>query len=540
MTIGPSLAPELPGGVPSARQCATRALIERAASTHPQRLFARFAHGSEDWTYAELQRQVARAANALRRIGVVQHEKVLCWLPNGAAAIRTWLALNCLGAVYVPMNPALRGAMLRHAINISGARRIVVHSTLAPLLAPDVRGSLEQAYVVGEASGQAQREPGFFRPGDALDDPDECWPVLHNEIAPWDAPAIIFTSGTTGPSKAVVTSYAHLWATAVHSPVAGHPEQRYLQYLPLFHVSGITPVYQALLHGASIAVIERFRTANFWSDVLRTGATDASVMGTIASFLLALPRTEAEQRTPLRRLMVSPLTEETMALALRINAQYFTWFNMTEVSRPLISGLGPTKPGMCGRPRAGVQARIVDAHDIDVAAGAVGELVLRTDAPWAMNSGYLGNPDATAAAWRNGWFHTGDAFRVDEDGDYFFVDRIKDAIRRRGENISSFEVEREVLAFPGVKDCAAIGVPSTQSDEEVLIAVEAAEGVQIDPAALLDFLAPRMPRYMLPRYVRIMTSMPRTPTFRVRKDLLRTEGLEAAWDREASSERQDA
>jgi crotonobetaine/carnitine-CoA ligase len=208
---------------------------------------------------------------------------------------------------------------------------------------------------------------------------------------------------------------------------------------------------------------------------------------------------------------------------------------MTEVSCPLVSAINPTLPGSCGGPRAGVEARLVDENDCEVPVGEVGELIVRTDAPWAMNSGYYRNPEATARAWRNGWFHTGDAFRKDADGNHFFVDRMKDAIRRRGENISSFEVEAEVIAHPAVREAAAVAVPSEIAEDEVLVAVSLAQGCTLDPAELVEFLRPRMAHFLIPRYVRIMDELPKTPTQKVQKHLIRKDGVTAdTWDREAA------
>jgi crotonobetaine/carnitine-CoA ligase len=182
-----------------------------------------------------------------------------------------------------------------------------------------------------------------------------------------------------------------------------------------------------------------------------------------------------------------------------------------------------------------VSLRLVDAHDIEVPRGAVGELVVRTDAPWALNSGYFRNAEATAAAWRNGWFHTGDAFRVDDEGTYFFVDRMKDAIRRRGENISSFEVEAEVVAHPAVAEAAVVPVPSELSEDEVLCVVALAPGARLEPQALIEFLRPRLAHFMLPRYVRVVASLPKTPTQKVQKHVLRSAGITPdTWDREAA------
>ena len=175
----------------------------------------------------------------------------------------------------------------------------------------------------------------------------------------------------------------------------------------------------------------------------------------------------------------------------------------------------------------------MDANDREAPPGALGELVIRTSAPWAMNSGYYKDPEATARAWRNGWFHTGDAFRQSEDGQYFFVDRMKDAIRRRGENISSFEVEAEIIAHPDVRECAVVAVPNEEAEDDVLAIVAPAPGTSIDPVQLLEFLKPRLAHFMLPRYIRVMEALPRTPTQKVEKYLLRQQGLTGdTWDRE--------
>jgi crotonobetaine/carnitine-CoA ligase len=208
---------------------------------------------------------------------------------------------------------------------------------------------------------------------------------------------------------------------------------------------------------------------------------------------------------------------------------------MTEISSPIVSGANPQKIGTCGTVREGVDVRLVDTNDCEVSIGEIGEMIIRTDRPWAMNSGYYKDDEATANAWRNGWFHTGDAFRQDADGYFYFVDRMKDAIRRRGENISSFEVEIEVCAHPAVREAAAIGVASEFSEDDVMVVVAPVPGQTIDPAQLVTFLADRMPYFMVPRYVRILDELPKTPSAKVQKASLRSEGITPdSWDREKS------
>jgi crotonobetaine/carnitine-CoA ligase len=206
---------------------------------------------------------------------------------------------------------------------------------------------------------------------------------------------------------------------------------------------------------------------------------------------------------------------------------------MTEISSPIVSEPNPQVRGTCGKVRPGVDVRLVDDNDCEVEVGQVGEMIVRTDRPWAMNSGYYKNPEATARAWRNGWFHTGDAFRMDAQGNFFFVDRIKDAIRRRGENISSFEVEAEIVRFPAVREAAAVAVPSDLGEDEVMAIVAPAPGATIDPAALIEFLRDRLAYFMIPRYVRILPELPKTPSAKVLKADLRRQGITPdTWDRE--------
>jgi crotonobetaine/carnitine-CoA ligase len=345
---------------------------------------------------------------------------------------------------------------------------------------------------------------------------------------------VIYTSGTTGPSKGVLCSYLQATATgeAFHAATG---DDRGMVNLPLFHASGTNVVYRMLVKGGSIAMVEAFDTGTFWDTIRATGTTTLTLVGAMVPFLLKAPATARDRDHTLAKVVMVPLADDAQAFADRFGVEVYTTFNMTETSWPLISERNPVTRGTCGRPRPGVEARIVDDNDCEVAAGEIGELILRTDVPWSMNHGYHNNPEATARAWRNGWFHTGDAFRRDVAGNFFFVDRLKDAIRRRGENISSFEVEAELMAHPDVQEAAAVGVPSEFGEDDVLAVVAPVAGRTIDPAGMLRFLLPRMAHYMVPRYVRILPALPKTPTQKVQKNLLRADGVTPdTWDREAA------
>ncbi len=515
--------------MPQPEACVQRYMIERLAIAQPDKVFANFADGSE-WSYAQTRDIAIRAANALRQLGVKQGERVLVWLPNGADCLRVWFGLNYLGAVFVPINLAYKGNLLRHAVGISEARLGIVHADLHQRLADIDRQSLRELVVIG---GEPQPIEGLaVRGADALASDDTTPPALERDIEPWDLQSIILTSGTTGPSKGVLSSYVHLYNMAGSAPFLGS-EDRYMLNLPLFHSGGVMPVTAMLIHGGSIATVDAFDTDTFWTTVRSRGITTSILLGVMGGFLLKRPPSPDDKAHTLRTCTYVPLNDTAPQFHERFGTEIHTHFNMTEISMPLVSDANPTALGSAGRPRAGVEVRIVDQNDCEVPFGEVGELAVRTDCPWAMSHGYAGNPEATATAWRNGWFHTGDGFRRDAVGNFYFVDRLKDAIRRRGENISSFEVESEVLAHPAVREAAAVVVKSEIAEDEVMAVIALKPGEPFDPAELIEFLRPRMAHFMIPRYVRIVDALPRTPTAKIEKVKLRGEGLTPdTWDRE--------
>lgn len=486
----------------------------------------------------QLLQAVRRLAAGLQALGVCQDDQVLSWLPNGPQAVLLWLALNELGAVYVPINTAYKGRLLQHVIKQSGATLLLGAGHLVERLRDIDCSRLQRIVVFGD-----ERPP---LPGLTLLDAA----LLQGDIAalqpparplqPWDTQCVIFTSGTTGPSKGVLCSYRHTFTAASEFKHVG-PGDTNLVALPMFHIGGLLGVNFALIHGGTAAFVERFRTDSFWDTVAQLGVTSVGLLGTMVQFLMQQPPRADERRHGVRNAVIAPFTEDAIAFGRRFGIDVHTEFNMTELSVPLWAGPNPTTVGTCGKPRAGVQLKLVDAHDQEVAVGAVGELILRCDEPWTLSHGYLNDPIATANAWRNQWFHTGDLFRRDGDDNYFFVDRVKDMIRRRGENISSFEVEAELLAFPGVKAAAAVAVPGDGGEDEVLAVLAPQPGATLDPAALIAFLQPRMAAFMIPRYVRIMDALPLTPTQKIEKHVLRAQGVTAdTWDRGSTRTRTGA
>lgn len=521
--------------IPAREEMVTRPTLERLANEQGDKVFAKYDDNLEEWTYAQFLELVKQTALGLQQQGVIQGDKVLIFMPNNREQIRIMFALNYLGAVYVPINTAYRGDLLAHTVKLSDARLAIVHAALAPRLADVPSADLKHVIVQG-GTPPAIGALKVSRYEDTLLPTEGTVTAPERVIEPWDPMAIIFTSGTTGPSKAVLISYLQLYSNAGPEtwPFVG-TEDRYLINAPMFHLGGMGPMYVMFVRGASFAMVERFDTDTFWNSIQRCGATVAFLLGVMASFLEKQPESDLDKGHGLKKAIIVPVTPELEAFRVRFGIDIYTIFNMTEVSSPCVSEANPARRGTCGKVRPGVEVRLVDENDCEVPTGEVGEMLVRTDRPWAMNSGYYNNPEATAKAWRNGWFHTGDTFRMDEDGYFYFVDRTKDAIRRRGENISSLEVEGMILKHPKILEAAVIGVPSEYGEDDVMVILSPVDGVNVDRIELIEFMREALPYFMVPRYLRFMDKLPKTPSEKVMKTELRKDGITSdTWDREAA------
>jgi len=517
--------------VPPRERCVVRYLLDHWARERGDQVYVVF-DGDVQWTYRELRRRVISVAVGLQRLGVKQGEHVLCWQPTSPEMLLTYYALNYLGAVYVPINTAYRGGVLEHVIENSDASLAVVHADLVPRLKDVNRAKLERLVITGNADCEDAPLPAV--PFASLAGGESELQPLARPIEPWDTQSIIYTSGTTGPSKGVLSSYLHMYTNP--GPEAWYfvdGSDRFLVNMPMFHIGGMGLPFAMLVRGGSIVLPERFSTDTFWPLVRNTDVTVVFLLGVMATFLLKAPAGPDDRNHKVRKCFIVPLNDGAQEFHERFGVDVYTIFNMTEISSPIVSEPNPQVRGTCGKVRPGVEVRLVDENDCEVAVGSVGEMIVRTDRPWAMNHGYYKNLEATARAWRNGWFHTGDAFRMDAEGNFFFVDRIKDAIRRRGENISSFEVEAEIVRFPAIREAAAIAVPSELGEDEVMAVVAPAPGHEVDPAQLIEFLRDRLAYFMIPRYVRVLPELPKTPSSKVLKTQLRREGITPdTWDRE--------
>ncbi len=517
--------------VPAREVCVVRYLLDRWAVERADQVYVIF-DAERRYTYREMHARTRRIAAGLASLGVKQGDHVLAWQPTSSEMLETYYAINYLGAVFVPINTAYRGRLLEHVIERSDARLAVVHSSLLDRLEGIDLKPLQRVVVTGPEPARSPPLPSVAF--ESIRGSEADLPPLQRPIEPWDTQSIIYTSGTTGPSKGVLSSYLHMYTNPGPEAwpcITG--EDRFLVNMPMFHIGGMGLPFAMLARGGSIVLPERFSTDHFWAMVTEHEVTAIFLLGVMATFLIKAPPGSQDRAHKVRTSFIVPLIEGTQEFTRRFGVNVYTIFNMTEISSPIVSPPNPTVRGTCGKVRAGVEVRLVDGNDCEVPVGTVGEMMLRTDRPWAMSHGYQKEPEATARAWRNGWFHTGDAFRKDAQGNFFFVDRMKDSIRRRGENISSFEVEAEVLAHADVRECAALGVPSEFGEDEVMIVVAPAPGRTVDPVALTHFLTSRLAYFMIPRYVRTLPELPKTPSAKVMKVQLRGEGVTAdTWDRE--------
>lgn len=510
--------------------CVFSNLLEKWSEIQPNKVFARF-YGGPQWTYAETRDKAMRAANSLARLGVKQGDLVLCWLPNGPEMLTAWLGLNLLGAVFVPFNTAYRGDLLENVIKLSEAKLLIAHHQLLERLEDVNLYGIVDIISTGNTvpnSKISTRMHSFS----ALAEGALGTIFLDHPIEAWDSQSVIFTSGTTGPSKAVLSTYAHLYAQGPETFQEFTANDCFKVNLPLYHCGGTMAVATALARGGSIGVVESFHPDTFWDAVREMGCTWSFVIISMPQFLLKRPPSSDDKNHPLRRIIINANWDEFRE---RFGAEGYTLFNMSEVCTPIFSKLNPDVAGTCGILRNGIEARLVDAHDNEVEVGEVGELIMRTERPYMFSHEYLNNPKATAKTWRNGWFHTGDLLKRDSEGNYFFVDRLKDVIRRRGENISSIEVEQCVISYPGVREVAAVPVRDSLGDEEVLIVVTQQPNEIFSFEALTEHCVKRLPHFMVPRYVRIAESMPKTPTGKIQKTSLVAQGItDNTWDREGA------
>jgi crotonobetaine/carnitine-CoA ligase len=505
-------------------------LLERRAADVPSRTFLRY--GDQAFTFAEAADRVARLAGGFHeRLGVGVGDRVCLMLPNGPDFVFATLALAWLGAVEVPLNTALKGEVLRHQLVDSDPVAVVVHAGLAQRLR-DAADGLEFTVVV---AGDAENPEPF----------DALWHGAARSraaVGVHSMAAIMYTSGTTGHAKGVEVTHAHAHRFVVDWSVAvGFRESDViLTPLPLFHMIARTlGVLPALAFGATVCVVERFSARAFWQQAREVDATIVHGIFGMVPILLNQPPSELDREHRVRKFYIGP-SGLNAAFKERFGVEIVECYGSTETG--VVTMFGPEdeiRPGSCGKPNARTyEVAIFDENDQPVAPGEIGEFVVRPHAPGSVLTGYFRRPQETVAAFRNLWYHTGDLGKFDDDGYAYFVDRKKDAIRRRGENITSADVERAVNAHPSVLETAVIAVPSELGEDDVMACVVLQPGASVDLAELVGFLDERLPYFMVPRYFEILDELPKTANEKVQKVQLRERGAHGVtsktWDREAA------
>ena len=492
-------------------------------------------------TAAEADQQSGRMAAALAGLGVQAGDRIATLLENGPEQVLSFFAALKLGAVQVPINTAYKGEFLRHQLVDSGARVLVVQGDFASRVAALSPPPPDLETVV--TAGASDTELSGVRVEDwetLLARAPEAPPSV--AVGPADLACFIYTAGTTGPSKGCMLSqhYIVCLAEQIGRAWQRRPDDVVLTPLPLFHFNAISVcVVGTLLTGGSASIARRFSVSRFWPEVRRTGATMVSLLGSLAILIADAADHPDQAGHKLRLCAAAPIPPaiDTIWRERFGCATFSGGYGLTEAS--LISMLPAgevNKPGAAGKPNDHeFEVALVDDDDTPVPVGETGEIVCRPRRPNVMFAGYWRRPEETLAVLRNLWFHTGDLGRLDDDGFLYFVDRKKDYLRRRGENVSSFEMERIFHGHDAIQDVAVHSVPSEVGEDEVKVTVVLVDGAVLTEEDLCRWAIEHVPYFAVPRYVEFRSDLPRNPVGRVLKYQLRDDGVTSAtWDREAA------
>ena len=498
-------------------------------------------------TAAQLVDVSSRLASSLRSMGVSQGDRVATLIENSIEAVYAWWGIILAGAIAVPVNTAYKGEYLRHQLADSGSKVVIVAAEFLDRLEP-VAATIESVqHVVIISDTPSTISSTATSLWSELLTSEAILPEINTK--PSDLGTFIYTGGTTGLSKGCMLSHNYHEALTRQIGICWERTTEDVVWtpLPLFHFNAITTaVIGPLVFGGRSAIYRRFSVSNFWPEMNRVGATITSTLGTMA-YLLAhdvdrpeMPRSGApEANTTLRLLGAAPMPVEVDDIMKnRFGLTTFSAaYGVTEAS--LISW---QPPGGYNKPNAaGVindeyfDVRIFDEEDNEVPRGDRGEIVIRPKRPEVMFAGYWGRPEVTVETSRNWWYHTGDIGIVDDDNFLFFVDRKADYLRRRGENIASFEVESIIMGHGQIADVAVHAVPSPLTEDDLKITATRVEGATVSEEELFLWCVEQLPYFALPRYIEFRTDLPRSPVGRVLKRELRAEGVTpATWDLEQS------
>jgi crotonobetaine/carnitine-CoA ligase len=514
-------------------------VIDRQADRHRDRIALVFEE--RPFSYADVRDMAYRAAAALRDAGIGAGDRVALLMENCPEHIWMWLGAALVGSVHVPINAANRGEFLRHQLANSEPRAIVCDAQLLPRLAELLPGlRAVDKVIVREQEGGATI-PGVKAAStlaEFLDRRPEAPPREGRPVAS-DLSSIFYTSGTTGPSKGAALSHNYLVFASRENWRCRGGDESAVTYtpLPLFHTNALVNTFLgSVLHGARAVIDRRFSVSRFWDRARATEATQISILGSMITMLWNRPPSASDRDHSVRVLVGAPMPSAIHNdFERRFGLRVVIIYGLSEAMPLALSTYDrPAPPGSSGQVHPLFDVRIFDDKDREVPAGEPGNVVARALQPHGMLELYWRNPVATIEANRNGWFHTGDVGRIDLDGNFYFLDRKKDVVRRRGETVASYEIEQVLMLHPDIEDAAVVGVPSDLGEEEVKAFVVMRAGAEIDPTAVIRHCEAKMPYFAVPRFLEVAAELPRSPVGRVLKFKLREAGNgPATWDREA-------
>lgn len=517
------------------------AVLRRAVAQYGERQYLDFL--GDTYSYKDMDTIACRLANGLSQLGVRKGQTVVTILDNSADAVFMWLAINKLGAVSVPVNTALKGEFLRHQVSDANAAVIIAESDYAERVAAIATKlpSLETLVYRSEQPDVTLQPNQRLLPWNEILSSNTSDQEV--EVLPSDLAMLIYTGGTTGPSKGCMISHNYACSLARQMLIITNRNEQTITWtsLPLFHFNAVaTTCLSNMMVGAQVAIYPRFSVSNFWPEIERTGANDTQLLATMMPMLASAPDNDAMKRChgQLKAVWGAPFPVEVQQVwKERFGAEHTVCggFGLSECSLPTILPFGmPQKPGSSGRRNTEFfDVRIVDDNDVELPPNTAGEIIIRPRKPHIMFEGYWRRPEDTLKVMRNMWFHTGDIGMFDEDDYFYFLDRKKDYLRRRGENISSFEVEFAFLQHEAVDEVAAHAVLSDLGEDELKVTITLKEGHQITEENLCRWSVDQVPYYAVPRYIEFRQQLPKSPLGRIYKFQLRDEGVTAeTWDRE--------
>jgi crotonobetaine/carnitine-CoA ligase len=525
-------------GLPLAEQVAAH-ILRRQAQRIGERVFT--VCGNENITYLEADRRADRVAAAFHALGISKGQRVAILLHNRVEYLDLWFGLSRIGAIQLPLNTAYKSLQLLHTLKRAPVTAVVVEDALLPELEAiiDQIHEVKTLIVLGNTKPRCKRNCLFLK--DILNSAPTTTPPV--AVSGADTGAIMNTSGTTGPSKGVRLSHAqqYILGRNIVRDMALSESDVYYNFFPLFHNTAQAMItLPVLLTGAKMVLVARFSTTRFWPDIRAHGCTAFYYIGEILRILLKSTHATDGAGTALRiGWGIGASAEDFAAFQTRHGVVLRSGYGSTEANVGVYLPHDNPKLTSVGRAIEGYEVRVAGPQDDPLPPGKTGEILVRCVEPCAIMQGYDGDLEATVAAWKDLWFHTGDAGYLDADGNLHFVGRVKDGIRVRGENVSAFEVEAVMAQVAGVLEVAAIAVPGELGGDEMKLVVVAGAGSQLDAPTLIAHAQKHLPKYAVPRYVEFVTELPKTETNKVRKNVLReTPVTPNTWDRLAQQQQQ--